>query len=70
MKESEQEILEMLGISPKLSWGDRYRLRIATKHIHRAQRVIRRAYYMTQKAKAAIEREEKVIKEIQKKWKK
>jgi hypothetical protein len=67
---NEKEILEMLGLSPKLSWGDRYRIRIAAKHIHRAQRVIRRAYHMTQRAKAAIEREEKVIKEIQKKWKK
>tara|TARA_Y100000004_G_scaffold73696_1_gene82789 strand:- start:365 stop:574 length:210 start_codon:yes stop_codon:yes gene_type:complete len=67
---NEEEILQMLGIKSELSWGDRYRIRIAKKHIHRAQRVIRRAYYMTQKAKAAIEREEKVIKEIQKKWKK
>jgi len=67
---NDEEILQMLGISPKLSWGDRYRLRIAKKHIHRAQRVITTAYHMTQKAKAAIEREEQVIKEIYEKWKK
>jgi len=68
--EEEQEILRMLGITPQLSWGDRYRLRIAKKHIHRSHRVIKTAYHMTQKAKAAIEREEKVIKEIYEKWKK
>ena len=67
---NEEEILQMLGIKPELSWGDRYRLRIAKKHIHRAHRVIKTAYNMTQKAKAAIEREEKVIKEIYEKWKK
>ena len=70
MKEDEQDILEMLGITPQLSWGDRYGIRVANRHIHRSHRLIRTAYRMTQKAKAAIEREEKVIQEIYKKWKK
>jgi len=68
MKEiSINEIESMLGlnkINPVVKW----RIKVARNHIQRAERIIKLCYTRKMKAKAAIKREEKLIKEIKRKW--